>query len=45
MSGGKVKVPPGTYRVEVQYFNLDSISDDGLEGDDRYMITLFRAGR
>ncbi|RAX17677.1 hypothetical protein DC347_05685 [Pseudarthrobacter sp. AG30] len=45
MSGGKVKVPPGTYRVEVQYFNLDSISDDGLEGDDRYMITLFRTGR
>ena len=43
MSGGKVEVPPGTYRVDVQYFNLGSIAEDGLEGDDRYMITLTRA--
>lgn len=42
MSGGKVEVPPGTYRVEVQYFNLELIGDDGIEGDDRYMITLTR---
>lgn len=42
-SGGKVEVPPGTYRVEVQYFNLELIGDDGIEGDDRYMITLTRA--
>ena len=43
MSGGKVEVPPGTYRVEVQYFNLESIDNDGIEGDDRYMVTLTRA--
>lgn len=42
MTGGKVEVPPGTYRVEVQYFNLESLDDDGIEGDDRYMITLTR---
>jgi hypothetical protein len=35
-------VPPGTYRVEVQYFNLESIADDGIEGDDGYMVTLTR---
>ena len=40
---GVVEVPPGTYRVEVQYFNLELIGDDGIEGDDRYMITLTRA--
>ena len=45
MSGGKVKVPPGTYRVEVQYFNLGSVADNGLDGDDRYMITLEPADR
>ncbi|MEV7636920.1 competence protein ComJ [Pseudarthrobacter enclensis] len=40
MTGGKIEVPPGSYRVEVRYFNLGSISDDGIEGDDRYMVTL-----
>jgi hypothetical protein len=43
MSGGRMEVPPGTYRVEVQYFNLESIDNDGIEGDDRYMVTLTRA--
>jgi hypothetical protein len=42
MSGGKVEVPPGTYRVEVQYLNLELIGYDGIEGDDRYMVTLTR---
>ncbi|BCW20621.1 hypothetical protein NtRootA9_33290 [Arthrobacter sp. NtRootA9] len=40
MTGGKIEVPPGSYRVEVRYFNLGSISDDGIEGEDRYMVTL-----
>lgn len=40
MSGGKVEVPPGTYRVEVQYLNLGSVVENGLDGDDRYMVTL-----
>lgn len=43
LSGGTIEVPPGTYRVEVQYFNLESVAADGIEGDDRYMITLTRA--
>lgn len=40
MTGGKIEVPPGSYGVEVRYFNLGSISDDGIEGKDRYMVTL-----
>lgn len=43
LSGGAVEVPPGTYRVEVQYLNLDSVDTDGIEGEDRYMITLTEA--
>lgn len=43
LSGGTVEMPPGTYRVEVQYFNLGSVVADGIEGDDRYMVTLSRA--
>lgn len=40
LSGGSVQVPPGTYRVEVQYLNLGSVAADGIEGEDRYMVTL-----
>ena len=40
LSGGSVEVPPGTYRVEVQYLNLGSVAADGIEGEDRYMVTL-----
>jgi hypothetical protein len=44
LSGGTVEVPPGTYNVEVQYLNLGSVAADGIEGDDRYMVTLTKAG-
>jgi hypothetical protein len=43
LSGGTVHVPPGTYRVLVEYLNLGSIDDLGIEGDDRYVITLTKA--
>ena len=43
LSGGTIGVPPGTYRVEVQYLNLGSVDADGIEGEDRYMITLTEA--
>jgi hypothetical protein len=32
--------PPGKYHVLVEYLNLGSIDDDGIEGSDRYVITL-----
>ena len=43
LSGGTLHVPPGTYRVLVEYLNLESIDDYGIEGDDRYVITLTKA--
>jgi hypothetical protein len=38
----RIKVKPDTYRVRVYYNGLDSISDDGLDGNDFYKITLWR---
>ena len=43
LSGGTLHVPPGKYRVLVEYLNLESIDDYGIEGNDRYVITLTKA--
>ena len=40
LSGGSLTVPPGEYRVRVDYLNLDSVDADEIEGDDRYVVTL-----
>ena len=37
----RIEVSPGVYRARVFYGNLDSLSDDGLKGDDRYSISLW----
>ncbi|GKS95541.1 hypothetical protein [Acidovorax sp. SUPP2825] len=34
-------VPPGTYRVRLSCAGLDSLSADGLEGDDHYLVQLW----
>jgi hypothetical protein len=39
-SGGRLAVPSGAYRLRVLYGNLNSLSDDGLSGDDDYVIEL-----
>jgi len=31
----RIEVPPGSYRVRVSYGGLDTLSEDGLDGDDR----------
>jgi hypothetical protein len=36
----RLSVSPGTYDVLVGYKNLNSLSEDGLEGDDSYHIFL-----
>lgn len=36
-------VAPGSYQVCVSYFALDTLSEDGLDGDDRYLIQLWLA--
>jgi hypothetical protein len=37
----RVLVPPGVYRARVFYGNLDSLSEDGLEGGDHYRVALW----
>jgi hypothetical protein len=39
----RIEVPPGSYRARLFYGNLDALSDDGLDGDDRYRVVLWRA--
>ncbi|MDH7971288.1 hypothetical protein QH494_03770 [Sphingomonas sp. AR_OL41] len=45
-TGGSIDVlpvSPGTYRVRAYFGGLDTLSDDGLEGDDQYRILLWPA--
>jgi hypothetical protein len=39
----RIAVAPGTYRVRASYAGLDTLSDDGLEGQDRYRLQLWPA--
>jgi hypothetical protein len=39
----EIELAPGSYRVRVQFSGLDTLSGDGLDGDDRYGITLWPA--
>ena len=38
-----MSVAPGWYRVRIFYGDLESLSEDGLEGDDHYKIALWQA--
>jgi len=45
-TGGSIDVlpvAPGTYRVRAYFGGLDTLSDDGLDGDDQYSIFLWPA--
>ena len=37
----RLAVEPGLYAVRVAYRGLDTLSADGLDGDDRYWVTLW----
>jgi hypothetical protein len=37
----RIQIKPGTYRARISYSNLDSLSNDGLEGDDKYSVVLW----
>ena len=39
----RIPVPAAVYRVRVSYGGLDTLSDDGLEGDDHYRLQLWPA--
>jgi hypothetical protein len=36
-----VTVAPGIYGVRALYKGLHTLSDDGLDGDDSYLVTLW----
>jgi hypothetical protein len=36
-----VELEPGTYRVRALFSGLDSLSDDGFDGNDRYRVVLW----
>ncbi|HEX3780320.1 MAG TPA: hypothetical protein VHX38_11680 [Pseudonocardiaceae bacterium] len=36
-------IPPGTYRVRVCSSGFDTLSEDGLDGDDQYRLVLWPA--
>lgn len=37
----RLPVIPGVYRIRVYYGGLDTISEDGLKGNDRYQVFLW----
>jgi hypothetical protein len=39
----RVHVAPGVYRVRVNYAGLNTISPNGLEGNDQYQVQLWPA--
>ncbi len=36
-------LPPGTYRVRMSIIGIDTLSDDGLDGEDHYLVQLWPA--
>lgn len=41
----RINIEPGTYRARIFYGKLDSLSEDGLEGDDHYKVVLWPGER
>lgn len=39
----RVDLPPGVYRVRIAHGGLETLSEDGLEGEDRYRLQLWPA--
>ncbi len=39
----RIKVVPGTYRVRVSYKGLTTVSSDGMDGSDSYLLELWLA--
>jgi hypothetical protein len=37
----RITIKPGTYKARIFFGGLDTLSSDGLEGDDRYRIVLW----
>lgn len=41
----RLEVRPGTYRARIYYGDLDTLSQDGLAGDDHYRVVLWPSPR
>jgi hypothetical protein len=39
----RIELAPGPYRARIYYGDLNSLSEDGLDGDDHYRVVLWRA--
>jgi len=37
----RIALAPGVYRVRVSYGGLDTVSEDGLDGNDRYRVQVW----
>jgi hypothetical protein len=37
----RIQITPGMYRARIYYGKLDSLSEDGLEGEDHYRVLLW----
>jgi hypothetical protein len=37
----RIDLPPGTYRARIYYGNLNSLTNNGLDGEDHYRIVLW----
>jgi len=40
----RIKMDNGIYTVRIYYKNLDSLSEDGLDGDDTYKVVMWKDG-
>lgn len=38
----RIEVEPAMYRARVSYGSLDALSEDGLDGDDKYRVQLWK---
>ena len=39
----RINVQPGNYRVRIRYGGFDTLSEDGLDGEDHYDLVLWKA--
>jgi len=39
----RIEVEPGTYHARISYGSLDTLSEDGLDGNDHYRVQLWQA--
>ncbi|MFS4416609.1 hypothetical protein [Maribacter sp. 2307ULW6-5] len=41
----RIELPNGRYKIRVYYHGLDTVSEDGLDGDDSYGIEIWKTNK